>query len=990
MIAAYHLANGARPSNLKEFIDPKLIPDECAFAAVVGDSLDPVNGTAIAGETPRSIWGVIGAQLGPEAYLVLKKSEEELTAPGSDTWREAVGDKPTVIVIDELAAHLAQLTTGNKESQKMGKAMPFFLKSLLEAAASTTNLVVVITFASTQNAFGEQTQKLQESIEGIGAELAKELDETSDVASRFGATVEPAKDEEIGEILKRRLFREIDDGAAKKAGQSYETLMQAVKEENLSAGADNPVDYGKSVQRSYPFHPELIRVLDKRLGTLPKFQRARGSLRLLAEAIAEIYDSPPDDPMAQTEIINLADIDLANDEIKSRLTSQLDKAPFAQVVDADIAGPNSHAAQVDEDRFAGKRPYATRVGRTVFIHSLEGAAQPGAGRGDWLLGTLATGDEPAVIESALDELGSVAWYLAGTDAGDRARFTTEEQPNKIIASEARNVPNTKVREETEDRIKKAFKSDAAVKVIHFPDTLAKVPDEEELRLVVFHPEDLSITTDQASPPPEKVREYAEKAGASAGVRSYRNSVTFLVADSDLTDEMATTIKNTIAVGQIVNDAGRMKALQPEVAQQLRKIDEQAQLSARIAVTRCFKHLLYPERDKANGYLRHLEVGPGSQGEQKDSHTAVIVDELRGQGKIQTSAIPTDLIKSKAWPKDTGKVPITEVFGWFWRDFSAPILLNVSFLKEAIAKGITNKEWILYEPESERSFTSDDPPPSIDLSGQQVLFTPAEAESEGIGGRPPRLEDITSLLQKTPAIAGDDLRVKLEEKTGRVPTKSQVTDLLARGSEGGESAKLAVLIGDPAAEPEPGTKAATPSDIRKGSLSKMRILSMTEADRLSLGLPGARAVKDAEAQGSAAVAFASVIDQIEDSSSDSVTRLTVKTKADPGEGTRDVKLLGMAISRLPKHEIGVDLSVELDFEGLSPLNEIRLQGPASNYQKVEEALISFGNKAKHFEGTFSLTFEFQDGASPEDDAFRSVRKAVEELDPGEVTILAVLK
>ena len=682
-------------------------------------------------------------------------------------------------------------------------------------------------------------------------------------------------------------------------------------------------------------------------------------------------------------------LDLGNDEIKSRLTSQLDKPAFAQVVDADIAGPSSHAAQVDELRFTGKRPYATRVGRVVFIHSLEGAAQPGAGRGDWLLGTLATGDEPAVIESALDELGNVAWYLAGTDAGDRARFTTEEQPNKIIASEAKNVPNTKVREETAERIRKAFKSDAAVKVIHFPDSLAKVPDEEELRLVVFHPDDLDITTDQASPPPEKVREYAEKAGASAGVRTYRNSVAFLVADSGFTEQMAETIKNTIAVGQIVNDAGRMKALQPNVAQQLKKLDEQAQLSARIAVTRCFRHLLYPERNQANDHLRHLELSPSAQGEQKDSHTAVIVEELRGQGKVQDTAISTDVVKSKAWPKGEGQIPVSKILSWFWQDFSAPILLNVNLLKDAIAKGISDNRWVLYDPDSERAYTSEDPAPSVNLASQQVLYTPEAAEEAGVAGRPPRLEDITSILQKNKSITGDELRAKLEEITSREPTKSQVTDLLARGSEGGESAKLAVIIGDPVAEPEPGAKAATPSEIRKGSLSKMRAFSMTEVDRLSLGLPGARAVMDAHAQGSAAVALASIVDQVEDSSSDSMTRLTVKTKADPGEGTRDVKLLGMAIARLPKHEISIDLSVELEFDGLSPLNEIRLQGPASSYQKVEDALLTLGGKAKYFEGTFALTFEFPDGAGIEDEGFKAARKAVEELDPGEVSITAVL-
>lgn len=65
LIAVYHLATGARPSNLAEFIDPSLLPDECQIAAVVGDALDPVTGVETNGVTAHTIWGEIAAQLGP-------------------------------------------------------------------------------------------------------------------------------------------------------------------------------------------------------------------------------------------------------------------------------------------------------------------------------------------------------------------------------------------------------------------------------------------------------------------------------------------------------------------------------------------------------------------------------------------------------------------------------------------------------------------------------------------------------------------------------------------------------------------------------------------------------------------------------------------------------------------------------------------------------------------------------------------------------------
>ena len=42
LIAAYHLASGARPLNVTEFVDPDVLPDDCWVAAVVGDVLPSI------------------------------------------------------------------------------------------------------------------------------------------------------------------------------------------------------------------------------------------------------------------------------------------------------------------------------------------------------------------------------------------------------------------------------------------------------------------------------------------------------------------------------------------------------------------------------------------------------------------------------------------------------------------------------------------------------------------------------------------------------------------------------------------------------------------------------------------------------------------------------------------------------------------------------------------------------------------------------------
>src|SRR5262249_4176488 len=139
--------------------------------------------------------------------------------------------------------------------------------------------------------------------------------ETQSVLARptsGGSIVTPAADDEIAEILKRRLFGAIDPRAGEKAGAAYQALYEGLagKGEHLAGGAEAPHRYGEQVAVSYPFHPELIRVLDKRIGTIPDFQRARGALKLLAEVIAAIWDERRD-----AEIINVADLDYARPDV---------------------------------------------------------------------------------------------------------------------------------------------------------------------------------------------------------------------------------------------------------------------------------------------------------------------------------------------------------------------------------------------------------------------------------------------------------------------------------------------------------------------------------------------------------------------------------------------------------------------------------------------------------------------------------------------------
>ncbi len=279
------------------------------------------------------------------------------------------------------------------------------------------------------------------------------------------------------------------------------------------------------VTKSYPFHPELIRVLDKRLGNITEFQRARGALKLLAEVVANIYATNDN-----TAIINVGDIDYSNEPVLNHLTDGLGRAEYASVAKGDFASKASHAAVVDADVFPGKPAYATRVARTVFTHSLEMVSTAGAGRNDWLVGTLRPGEDATIFEKALTESEKVFWHLSYD--GARWRFNIEPNVNAIIETEKRNVANTAVAAEVDSLIKKAFANDGGVTAIHFPSGPAEIPDKDALRVVVLDHDVVTVDPAHVDQPPAQIIEMLDKVGSVGTPRKYRNSLVFALADAE--------------------------------------------------------------------------------------------------------------------------------------------------------------------------------------------------------------------------------------------------------------------------------------------------------------------------------------------------------------------------------------------------------------------------------------------------------------------------
>lgn len=954
LTAVYHVAKGARPVNITDFVDASLLPDRAVqIAALVGDALDPVAGVESGGHRTFTLWGEMAAQIGDGAFTAMEASDRERTAPGTATIKAAFGGQPTIVIIDEIAKYVRQVTSsGSEDVRRMAKAIPVFLGNLFEVASDPTNTVsVIITLAAVTNAFGEETTEITELLDDSASATNDAVGETADVLARAvqpSGVIKPADDNEIGEILKTRLFKTVDQNAACAAGDAYRDFYASLATtEALAGGPEQPVTYGAQVTKMYPFHPELVRVLDKRLGDIPQFQRARGALKLLAEVVAGIYRDGDD-----IAVINVGDIDYSDAPVLNHLTDGLGRGEFSSVASGDFAGKNSHAAAVDADVFPGKPSYATRVARTVFTHSLEMKSNAGAGRNDWLIGSLRPGEDATIFEKALTESEKVFWHLSFD--GARWRFNIEPNVNAIIETEKRNVANTRVAAVVDELIKRAFTNDGGVTAIHFPAGAVDIPDQPSLRVVVLDHDVLSVTLKDAAITPNLLIDMLNKSGSVGSPRKFRNSIVFSVPDDDQIGSLKDRARSLIAADVLAADTVRLNQFSPEVRKKVEEYQKKASLEARIAVTRCYKHIYFPTNDKANGHLRHKEFPAQGQGDPKNA-TSVVIALLSDEGKIRADSFTASYLRAKTWP-NTESTTTAAIADYFWMDHSIQIVRNATLLREAIINGVKNENWVYFDGSTGKAFTAHTMAGmNVGFGSDTEVMTDAEAQSRGLLVRKPTQTDLRAILTSDD-LTGAEIRSRLEAECGGEPSKSDVLDVLATAVQASDYKWFVVLDTDPAI----GVRALSPSTIKDKGLDTLHIITREEADKLGVEVP-TRTVnnKTFTASGPGGAAIQHIIDQVSDFTIQTISRLSLKVTADDAKGTGDIDLAVAALGMLPKQNITVKSTIRAEYRNLNG-GGLMFTGTAdradfqTTYGHVKKALAG----AEKIAGDLTLNISFE--------------------------------
>ncbi len=690
LIALYHLVRQGHLS-AKEFPSIK-IPANSRVLSIVGTHSDPASGT---------LWGEVAYKLGPQAFKTIKSYDENRYTPGVEKLKNVLSDQPTLILMDEIAHYLEKAAAVAYADTTLARQTVVFLRELLDAASQLSQCVVVLTLTSTQEAYGERTQQVLDA-----------LAEMQQIAKRMATVEVLTTEEELHGVVKRRLFTTWDERAAKAVADELRQLYQRVEAIPDSFRSAN---YIERIVAGYPFHPELIDILSKRVASIPQFNRTRGMLRLLARVVRCVWNAHRDDAC----IILPCDVDLADSDIRVELTKGLEFNEFDPAIAADIANESGTGkSQLIDQPYVqkGLPSIGTQLSNSIYLNTLIAGQRPGVDEGRLLVDVLLPGREMGWYEQALAAMVEEFWYLHQTSG--LYFFHKEPTFAKIIQDEVGKVNPNEVRGSIYKRSQMLFERGNYFKAFVWPEDPQIVSDDESLKLIM-----LDYKTDSIDPsskePPKRAVEIWEK--SARGPRSYKNTVFPVVDDKTRVDRMNKVAREYLAIRNIIDSPQTYSSLSEEQRRKLIQKQKQSELDFSISIADTYRFVFVPR----NGSLTPIELQPRDIGNvEVDSRQKIVYEKLKTHHppKIVASLDP-EYVLSAAWPKGKGEVSTSTLMEHFYQWTNLPIPENVNVVKQTILDGIERKDWVYYYG---RPFLAKQPKPAVMIAPDAILYTIDEA------------------------------------------------------------------------------------------------------------------------------------------------------------------------------------------------------------------------------------------------------------------------
>lgn len=738
LIALVHAANGMQGvTNVAEFINPSLVPrGKVRVAAFDGENADPANGRSMGqGVFAHSPWGEIAFGLaGAAGYERIRRSDEQMVAPGAETIAELFGNEPTLILLDELSVYLRKAV---KAAPGAGEQLTAFLTSLFKAIESSPRAALVYTLA-----LGKDGQPA-DAYAAENQYIADRMAEAESVSARKATLLNPTEDDETVRVLRRRLFEKVDESRAADVIEAYRSLWSSNKDalSTEAVHAETAEEFGAS----YPIHPEVLYVLTAKTATLSNFQRVRGMLRILTRTIAQVWNvARPQDATA----IHLHHIDVGYGPIHQEIVTRLQQSAYVPAIRNDISGAEparALAQEIDDASYRGLPPYGSYVARTIFLNSLAfNEPLKGVTPERLRYSILGPSTDIGFIEDARKKFLASSAYLDDRPTAPM-RFLAEANLTQIIRRQEQHVDKAQARVELSDEIKRVFAVGfglARFQLVPFPAGPYEVPDEVgdgRPLLAVMSYDGLTVGGSVDAVPELIARIFDRKGATGTDFRSLRNNVVFLLADEARKEDMRGKMVRRLALIDLKNPE-RLKDLAEHQQNKVKELEAKSLTELAVAIQQCYRHVFYPSRNRIGASdvdLAHTALDVHATGTHPGEGQRAVIHALEDLGKLR---LPGDEPDSPAYIRDRtplrkGQMTVAALRDEFRRDPALPILIEDDTFRKAILRGIEQGEYVYRR--GDLLAGKGEPLPMIVVDEQSVIFTSAYAQQHGIWPRQPQ-------------------------------------------------------------------------------------------------------------------------------------------------------------------------------------------------------------------------------------------------------------
>ncbi len=707
LIGIVHLVKGG--TNLKHFvsfIEPDLLPspDTVKVAGIV-ETEPGVHIQSRKKMKPYTLWGEIALQIGGhQLYEKIKPEVTSLSAPGKRYFDQVFGNCPCVLLFDELDQYATKLKLECPGSELQ---LCIFLRDLMEYAAIHNHLSVVITLGDISDTSGRVTTT-QAQIPGsesvflpaedrLGREIRSLLEERD--------AITPVTSDELPKIMAKRLFENIDHIAAEKVAKEY--LRMYLENPSIPNYARES-KYLRTIEKHYPFHPGLIKLLDRKLGIIPTFQRIRGSLKMLTPTIRTIWNDRLEIPL-----IHSCHLDLSGSSIINELLGRINagKSKTISWTNGSCFGLQlSRAQQLDRQAsHPAKYPVHEWTWKVVLLQSLfekpgdPGSSIAGPDEAEAVLETSFPGLEPPLVRKAFKAIDIQALCLRKTTESGEPFVSVRRPIERIIAETEKEIAEDQIFEFISEKSREMFSEVDGFDVFTCAKEPVDIPDEPitpKLAIIDIGVEKVSL------------KQFFSTVGDSPRIN--QNLVFLVVPRPVEVDELKWTssrrkriskekselkkaIGSYLACKKILDSTNRSGISDDSKSLfGIKQLCKKRKMEAEKMIFSLYDSIWYG--DGGGGFARRKIAYGGYEG----SSGEIIIRTLTKYGKL----ITVDTVKSpevleqaaKLFFEEKNELRVKDVKLSFQRTKSWPVCHNGKLLNELLRAGIEKGYWGIYREE----------------------------------------------------------------------------------------------------------------------------------------------------------------------------------------------------------------------------------------------------------------------------------------------------